>query len=237
MYFCIGISSTLYPWQYIMLQAMLDKETEKHLKAPVFPLVCVSNLCAERKAVLGNRRFPGPVQRVATGFEVSLIARVEPAKRATAVSSRAAEMEARPLRLGGGRHNRPPFGGSHRSASEEPFEWHGSFKTWKSMLDPAVLPNVLKPSLHMSKQQTQFCSCCYFCGSARTRCEILQIPDRTFLLGDWEQSRAETSVSAHHGNMWLLLKIQCLCYDRGFSLTTAKQYYLLWLLFYFTYMT
>lgn len=59
-YFCIGISSTLYPRQYIMLQALLDKETEKHLKAPVFPLVCVSNLHGERKAVLGNRRSRAP---------------------------------------------------------------------------------------------------------------------------------------------------------------------------------
>ncbi|KAK9527997.1 hypothetical protein VZT92_014501 [Zoarces viviparus] len=44
---------------------------------------------------------------MAGGFEASLIARVEPAKGATAVSSRAAEMEARPPHLGGGRHNRP----------------------------------------------------------------------------------------------------------------------------------
>lgn len=35
----------------------------------------------------------------ALGFEVSLIAGVEPVKRATAVSSRAAKMEERPLGL------------------------------------------------------------------------------------------------------------------------------------------
>lgn len=60
LYSCIGNSSTLYPWQCIMLQALLDRETEKYLKAPVFPLVCVSNLHAERKAVLGNRRSRVP---------------------------------------------------------------------------------------------------------------------------------------------------------------------------------
>lgn len=60
LYFHAGISSTFYPWQYIMLQAWLDKETERHLKAPVFPLVCVSNLHAEGKAVLGNRRSWAP---------------------------------------------------------------------------------------------------------------------------------------------------------------------------------
>lgn len=60
LYFHAGISSTFYPWQYIMLQAWLDKETERHLKAPVFPLVRVSNLHAEGKAVLGNRRSWAP---------------------------------------------------------------------------------------------------------------------------------------------------------------------------------
>ncbi|TNN63554.1 hypothetical protein EYF80_026206 [Liparis tanakae] len=42
------------------LQTALDKETEKHLKAPVLPLVCVSNLRAGRSAALGNRRSRTP---------------------------------------------------------------------------------------------------------------------------------------------------------------------------------
>lgn len=108
-----------------VVSVLLDKETEKHLKAPVFPLVCVSNLRAERKAVLGNRRSRPPFKgRRRGGFEASLIARVEPAKRATAVSSRAAEMEAR--RPTQSAH---PLEGAIASASEEPFERLGSFKT------------------------------------------------------------------------------------------------------------
>lgn len=71
------------------------------------------------------------VQRVVPGFEVFLIARVESVKRATAVSSRAAEMEVQPAPSGQGPTQSPPFGGSYCNASEEAFEWFGSFKTWK----------------------------------------------------------------------------------------------------------
>lgn len=93
--------------------------------------------------------------------------------------------------------NRPPFGGSHRSASEEPFEWLGSFKTWKAMLHPAVLPNVSKQPLHMSKQQTPFGCCYYFCGCAlagvkyyRFQTEILcwEIENRVELINLWARA-------------------------------------------------
>lgn len=84
------------------------------------------------KAALGNRCSRAPFKGWRWGLKSRWLPGSRPPKKATAVSSRAAEMEARPPRLGWGRHNRPPFGGSHRSASEEPFH---SFKTWKPILE------------------------------------------------------------------------------------------------------
>lgn len=76
-----------------------------------------------------QQTFTGRRSKVgAGGFEVSLIARVEAAKRAAAISSRAAEMEARPLRLGGGPTQSPA------PLWREPSRRFrgGSLKTWKS---------------------------------------------------------------------------------------------------------
>lgn len=72
-----------------MSQLLLDRETQKHPEAPVFPMLFVS-----------NPHWEDSVQRLLASLKFLWLSGSSPPKTATAVSSRAAEMEAQTPRLG-----------------------------------------------------------------------------------------------------------------------------------------
>lgn len=182
-----------------MLQAWLDKETERHLKAPVFPLVCVSNLHAEGKAVLGNRRSWAPFK----GWRRGLKSRWLPGSSPPKEPQRYLQEQQRWRR---GRHVwveavtiTQPLEGAIAALQRSYLNGSALLRHERRCEIPPFLPNVFKPSLqllHMWKQQTPFGCCYYFCGSAlagikycRFQTEILCQRLRT--VSDWK------SVSTH----------------------------------------
>ena len=138
------------------------RRQKKHLKAPVFPPSSASLISAPRgKRCLATDVSRAPFKGWRRGFEVSLIARVEPAKRATAVSSRAAEMGGAAAASGRRPTQSPtPLEGAIASASEEAVWTARLFQDMKgdgrSCRPPECFKAVAAASPHVQTANSRF---------------------------------------------------------------------------------